>query len=295
MSTAQPNDAPTNAVPEVCYRHPDRQTGVSCQRCDRLVCGECASQASVGVHCPECKKGSKQEVYTTNTLPGSAGLATRAFVGINVAVYLVTMAFLGATLTDAGPRVYRDYGTFGPLIAENYDLWRIVSGGFLHSGIIHLGFNMYLLWMLGLSLEKALGSRDFVAVYLVSLLGGSAGAMLLAPANPVVGASGAVFGLIGATVLFHRSRGVGIFDTGLGFLIMMNAVFSLRGGVSLGGHLGGFLAGLLLGALFFGMNQGEGPMIPEANKRLAATIALGLVLFGAAYLGATTWQAPLFG
>jgi len=279
---------------EVCYRHPDRPTGVTCQRCDRLVCGECASQASVGVHCPECKKGSTQQVYTANTLPGSSGIVTRALIGINVAVFIATILFLGATLTDAGPEVYGDYGTRGPFIAENFELWRIFSGGFLHSGIIHLGFNMYLLWHLGLMLEKALGSRDFGAVYLVSLLGGSAGAMLLAPLNPVVGASGAVFGLIGATVLFHRSRGIGIFDTGLGFLIMINALFSLRSGVSLGGHLGGFLAGLVLGAIFFGLNAGDGPAIPDPKRALATTIAIGVLLFVLAYFGATTWQNPLF-
>ena len=294
MSTANPQDAHSHAGPEVCYRHPDRATGVTCQRCGRHVCGECSKQASVGVHCPECTKGTKQKVYTANTLPGANATVSRALIGINVALFVISIVFLGATTTSAG-EVFRDFGTWGPPIAEDVEIWRIISGGFLHSGVLHIAFNMYLLWQLGRPLERSLGERDFIAVYMVSLLGGSFGAVLLSPLSPTVGASGAVFGLIGAMVFQLRSRNVGLFDTGLGFLIVINILFSFRGGVSLGGHLGGFLIGALLGALYFGLNAGEGPIIKDAKMRLVATIVIGVVLFAATFAAAMTWQNPLFG
>ena len=292
MSSTDPHD---HAVDEVCYRHPDRESGVSCQRCDRLICSECRHQASVGVHCPECTKGTSQKVYNGNNLPGSQGLVTKTLVGANVAIFVVTILLLGSTLTGIGNEALREFGTFGPFIAEEGDWWRVISGGFLHSGLIHVGFNMYLLWQLGQQVEQVIGPKSFIAVYMAALFGGSFGALLLAPDVPVVGASGAVFGLIGFTVLMFRSRGIGLFDTGLGFLIVINAIFSFRGGVSLGGHAGGFLIGLLLGALFFGLNPGDAkPLGGDDKKQIAASIAIGAVSFAGALWAASTWANPLF-
>ena len=290
MDTPNPQDAP---VAEVCYRHPDRPTGVTCQRCDRLICSQCMHQASVGVHCPECTKGASQKVYRADNLPGAQGTVTRALVGINVAVFLASIALLGATVSGAGQSGV-DFGTWGPAITEDNEFWRIFTGGFMHSGILHIAFNMYLLWQLGQQLERVLGATKFLTVYFVALLGGSFGALLLDPAVPVVGASGAVFGLIGMTVLLYRSRGIGLFDTGLGFLIVINILYSFRGGVSLGGHAGGFIVGLILGAIYFGMNPGEGAMIPDSKKQMLITGVLGVVLFAAAIFAASTWMNPLF-
>jgi membrane associated rhomboid family serine protease len=293
MSSADPQDT---TVDEVCYRHPDRPSGVSCQRCDRFICSECMHQASVGVHCPECTANKKQKVYTPSTLPGSQGLVTRALVGINVAIFVASILFLGSSLTGIGNQALRDFGTFGPFISEDGDWWRVISGGFLHSGLIHIGFNMYLLWQLGQQIERLIGPKSYVAVYLASLFGGSFGALLLDPDIPVVGASGAVFGLIGFTVLMYRSRGIGLFDTGLGFLIVINALYSLRGGVSLGGHGGGFVVGVILGVLFFGLNPGAEPILgSDTKKQVGASILVGIVFFLAALWAASTWMAPVFG
>ncbi len=284
---------PQDVVDEVCYRHPDRKAGVACQRCDRLICPQCMHQASVGVHCPECTKSSKQKVYTADTVPGAQGLVTKSLVALNVAIFVGTVVFLGATVTSIGA-AGSDFGTFGPFIAEENELWRIITGGFLHSGILHIGFNMYLLWQLGQQLERHIGPVPFVAVYFASLLGGSFGALLLDPVRPVVGASGAVFGLIGFTVLFYRNRGIGLFDTGLGFLIVINALYSFRGGVSLGGHLGGFVTGLALGVLFFGVSAGDKSLIADSKSRTSVVIGVAALLFGASVWAAGTWQAPLF-
>lgn len=292
MSSTDPQNS---AVEEVCYRHPDRATGVSCQRCDRLICGDCMHQASVGVHCPECTKGTAQRVYTPSTLPGAQGLVTRTLVGINVAIFVASILLLGSTLTGIGRDASLNFATYGPAISESGDWWRIISGGFFHSGLIHIGFNMYLLWQLGQQIERVVGPKSYIAVYLTSLIGGSFGALLLDPDVRVVGASGAVFGLIGFTVFMYRSRGIGLFDTGLGFLIVMNILFSFRGGVSLGGHGGGFLFGLLLGALFFGLNPGDKrPLGGDEKKHIGVTAAIGVVAFAGAIWAASTWASPLF-
>lgn len=252
------------------------------------------NQASVGVHCPECAKGNKQKVYNARTLPGAQGTVTKGLVGVNVAIWVLTIAALGATINSAGP-VGADYGTWGPAIDVDNEWWRIISGGFLHSGLFHIGFNMYLLWQLGQQLERILGEARFGLVYLVSLLGGTFGALLLDPEVPVVGASGAVFGLIGLTVFAYRSRGIGLFDTGLGFLILINAFYSLRGGVSLGGHLGGFVVGALLGIMWFGLNPGDGPLFGrDLRKPWIVSAVLGVLLIVGSIWAAGTWTDPLF-
>ena len=280
MSAIDPRDAITN--PTVCYRHPNKETGIRCQRCDRHVCSECRHQASVGVHCLECAKGAgTQKIYNTRNLPGSQGLVTRGLVGANVAIFILTIVAFDATLDHAGT-VGVDYGTWGLAIWESQEFWRLVSGGFLHSGVMHIGFNMYLLWQLGLQMERVVGPIRFGVIYLTSLLGGSFGAVLLDPHLPAVGASGAVFGLIGYTVFLYRSRGIGLFDTGLGFLIVINVLLSFRGGVSLGGHGGGLLTGFLLGVLFYGAGVGLKPMIKGERLQLAVCAALSVVLFVAA-------------
>ena len=260
-----------------CYRHPGNETGIVCQRCDRPICTSCMNQASVGFHCPECVKSSKQKVYTANTLPGASGTITKALVGINAAAFVLAIAVLGSTVGGAGLAA-RDFGLWGPAIDVDTEWWRIITSGFLHSGIIHIAFNMYLLWQLGQQLERAMGQIDFVLVYFVTLIGGSAGALLLAPNSFTVGASGAVFGLIGLMVFFLRSRHIGLFDTGLGMLIVINVIFSFRGGVSLGGHLGGFVTGVVLGILYFGLNPGDGPLLKGKTKETrSVTIGLGVL------------------
>ena len=292
MSDTGPQDA--TAAAEVCYRHPDRPTGIRCQRCDRHVCVDCRQQASVGVHCPECTKSAgTQKVYNTRNLPNSQGRVTKTLVGINVVVWIATIAFLGATTLSSGP-VGVEYGTWGPPIWENSEFWRIVSGGFLHSGLIHIGFNMYLLWQLGQQIERIVGEAKFFVLYMVSLLGGSAGAILLDPDIPVVGASGAVFGLIGYTVFLYRSRGIGLFDTGLGFLIVINVLFSFRGGVSLGGHGGGLLVGFLIGALFYGLKKHDQPIVKGDKAQYAVLGVLAVLFFVGAVFASSTWMAPLF-
>ncbi len=198
-------------------------------------------------------------------------------------MFVLSIVALGATLSSVGIAA-RDLGTFAPLIAEG-EYWRIITGGFMHSGLIHIGFNMYLLWGIGRQLERMMGEIDFGIAYFVCLVGGSVGAMALDWQTPVVGASGAVFGLLSLMVLALRSRGIGLFDTGLGMLIGINVLLSFRSGVSLGGHMGGLVIGGILGILWFGLQPGKGSPLPGGAKQARwITIGLGVLLVGAAII-----------
>jgi len=286
MSTNDPHDAePTDAVVEdVCYRHPSRPAGVTCQRCDRKICPECMHNASVGVHCPECTKNTKQRVYTASTLPGSDPIVTKVIVAINVLVFVMFNASGRGTL---------ELQVSGFLIDQFNEPWRIITGGFAHGSAIHLGMNMFALWNLGRMLERSLGPSVFAAAYMTSLIGGSFLAILFDPVQPVLGASGAIFGLLGLVVLALRSHGVGLQESGLARVLLINLFISFLPFVSLWGHAGGFFAGLVLGVFYFGMNQGDGPVIKGTRQQLAATIGLGVVLFGAALWASSTWANPI--
>jgi len=187
-----------------CYRHPGRETAVACSSCGRPICPDCMTSTPVGMRCPECAR-QKTKVRTARTLTGDPQL-TYLLIGVNVIAWLA-MVGSGAPINGVGGSVYRNGALYGPLVA-NGDWWRIITSGFLHAGIVHLAFNMYFLYFLGVLIEPAIGRLRFALIYAVALLGGSFGALLLTPNTPTVGASGAVFGLMGATILAMRARGI---------------------------------------------------------------------------------------
>jgi membrane associated rhomboid family serine protease len=152
----------------------------------------------------------------------------------------------GGGFGSAGGRIFNDYALYGPAVADG-QWWRLVTSGFLHGGLLHVGFNMYILWFLGNMLEPSLGPWRFGALYFASLLAGSFGALLLSPDAATVGASGAVFGLMGAAFLLSRARGIDPMQSGIGPLILLNLAISFIPGlnISIGGHLGGLVGGAL--------------------------------------------------
>jgi membrane associated rhomboid family serine protease len=227
---------------QTCYRHADRRAGVRCQRCDRPICPSCMHQASVGFHCPECTRSGTQRVYTARTLR-RAPVVTQVLVGLNVVVFAYGIA-QGGELLRSGGELFRDGALFGPLVAAG-EWYRLVSGGFLHAGLIHLAFNMVALWSLGAMLELAMGRLNYALTYGASLMAGSFGVMLLDPNSPTVGASGAVFGLMGAAIIAYRARGVDPIRTGLGSVLMVNLLITFTvPNISIGGHIGGLLGGM---------------------------------------------------
>jgi membrane associated rhomboid family serine protease len=232
----------------VCYRHPSRETGVSCSSCGRPICPDCMTPTSVGMRCPECAR-DRTKVRTIRSASG-VPVITRALIVLNVIVFLAETA-TGVRLSGCSVScgtVWNHGVLYGPAIAHQHDYWRIVSGGFLHDGIFHIAVNMLSLYFVGSALEPAVGRINFAAIYGASLLAGSFGALLFQPHVPTVGASGAIFGIFGALIIVAYHRGIPIWQSGLGMVLVINLIFSVTfSGISIGGHLGGLVGGLICG------------------------------------------------
>jgi membrane associated rhomboid family serine protease len=231
---------------ETCYRHPSRETGVSCSSCGRPICPECMTPTPVGMRCPECASQRTKVVRGVGREEGfRAAPATYVLIALNVVAFLVEIGSGGGGLSRSVGTVGLDFGLFGPLVAEG-EWYRLLTSGFLHAGIIHIGFNMFLLYFLGRLLEPSLGTPRFVALYFASLLAGACGALIVEPNALTVGASGAIFGLAGATFVMARGRGMDALAGQVGFLIAFNLIFSfVAPSISVGGHIGGLVGGVL--------------------------------------------------
>ena len=229
-----------------CYRHPKVETGVSCSNCGRPICTDCMTVTPVGMRCPECAR-QRTRVHTMRSL-NSGDYVTRALIAINVLAFLASGSF---TISNgAGSAQIVNKGVlYGPSIEPGHEYWRLVTSGFLHANLLHIFFNMYLLFMLGQMLEPAIGRIRFGAIYFVALLAGSLGALIATPYSPTLGASGAVFGLMGAAVVEMRSRGIDPMQSGIPMLIVLNLVISFTlPGISIGAHVGGLIGGSLAAA-----------------------------------------------
>src|SRR5215216_174260 len=158
----------------VCYRHPDRETGVSCSNCGNPICPDCMTATPVGMRCPECSR-QRTQVRTMRDMHADPTVAY-VLLAVNVLMYF------GQTASPSNS-VYRDFVLYGPLVADG-EWWRLLTAGFLHGGLFHLLLNMYALYFLGRMLEPALGHVRFAALYFASLLAGSFGAVLLSPETP---------------------------------------------------------------------------------------------------------------
>lgn len=203
--------------------------------------------ASVGSQCLDCLKASipppVERVKRWNATQHR--LVTMTFIAINVAVFVYGALQTG--VTNGQGSVERNLALFGPFVAEG-QWYRLVTSGFVHAGLLHLAMNMFVIWIAGSQLEPLLGRLRFALLYLASLLAGSAGALLLSPDVFTVGASGAAFGLMGALAVGMRHRGMDIWRSGVGTLIVINLVITFAvPGISLGGHLGGLFGGIAAG------------------------------------------------
>jgi membrane associated rhomboid family serine protease len=242
---------PATQTRQTCYRHPDRETGVSCSNCGRPICPECMTSTPVGMRCPECaRQTTRVRVGQGAFTPTAAKMpATIALIAINAIVFVAELAAGGMGGLDGGGSLIRDAGLRGPEIA-NGDWWRVITGGFLHAGFLHLLLNMYVLWVAGSILEPGIGTPRFLAIYFVSLLAGSLGALIVEPDTFTVGASGAIFGLMAAVIVVARGRGVEQLASQFGLFVVLNLVltFSIPG-ISIGGHVGGLIGGALAALL----------------------------------------------
>jgi len=233
---------------QTCYRHPDRETGVSCSSCGRPICPDCMTPTPVGMRCPECMRQRTKVVQGAGSQAEGFWRAPATFVliGLNIAAYLFEIAGGAGGLSNPSGSVISDFSLRGISVADG-EVYRLVTGGFLHAGLLHVGFNMFLLFILGRLLEPALGTPRFLAIYFASLLAGAFGALILSdPLVSTLGASGAVFGLAGATVVIARGRGMDAIAAEIGFLIVFNLVITFSSSnISVGGHIGGLVGGAL--------------------------------------------------
>ncbi|GAA0663154.1 rhomboid family intramembrane serine protease [Kitasatospora atroaurantiaca] len=260
-----------------CYRHPERETGIACARCGRPICPECMVNASVGFHCPECVRGGNQEVRRATTRfggqpAGDDALVTKILIGINLVVFVLTQYVHPEWRLLLGMYSFTGNASYAPAgVATGPDEWyRLVTAVFVHNGPLHVIMNMISLWVLGPQLERVLGRLRFVALYAVSGLAGNALAYLVTGGNLYsVGASGAIFGLLGATAVLFRANRLPLGPVVA--LLVFNLVISFSVPlIDWRAHVGGLVAGAVTGV---GMMYA-----PRAHRNVVQTLTVAGML-----------------
>ncbi len=286
-----------------CYRHPDRETGLSCSECGRPICYECMTPAPVGLRCPD-HSGKPQgirkvtvaaERAATGVGSRRAYVVTMLLIGLNVTVYLVELA-IGGSSDGTQNAIYNQGALFANGVIHNnlvYTLprgesftnvtmvgvshgqwWRLISSAFLHYGIIHLGLNMLSLYFGGRILEVVIGRWRFLLLYLAAGIAGAAGALYVTPDAATAGASGAIFGVFGALLVLERR---GTIQTGgqVLMLIVLNLVLTFGlSGISIGGHIGGLLGGILVMLAYLRFRSSA-----QLSVAAAGAVALAAIVF----------------
>ena len=249
-----------NSSAPVCFRHPDRVSYVKCTRCVRPICPDCMINASVGFQCPECVHGAAASAPKI-TSPVGAPLAekptvTYVLIGINVFAFLLM-------LVSGTEETATQWGMFPPSIALDNEWWRLVTSAFLHGGWLHIAFNMYVLYSLGPTLERLLGHSRYLMLYLLAALGGAVCSYAFSDVLTVsVGASGAIFGLMGALVVAGRKLRYDI--TQVLILLAVNfAIGFMAPSVDWRAHVGGMVVGAAVAAIF---------VLPPARLRVPAQV-----------------------
>jgi membrane associated rhomboid family serine protease len=271
-----------------CYRHPDRETYVSCSECGRGICPDCMSYGPVGIRCPDhATTGGKTSAprqaarNTVRTLSMRGPIVTQTLIGLNVALFVLELA-TGGQLNGTGSWIYEQ----GVLVSTAVDSsgqvvgvsegewWRLVTATFLHYGPLHLGMNMLVLWFIGPPLEEYFGHSRYLLVYLVSGLAGSAGALIWSPDALTVGASGAIWGIMGAALVLEARR-IWVFGgQAMGLVIINLAITFFIPGISIGGHIGGLVGGGLCALAFSSFRRT--PAIATISMVAVGVVSVGL-------------------
>jgi membrane associated rhomboid family serine protease len=271
-----PTERRSGLLIETCYRHPNVTTGVHCTRCGRPICPDCMVAAPVGYQCPDCARqaravGPRRRV---RFVLGRPGFMTSFLLALNISMFVVEVAYGG--ITPSTLKLFNLGALFPPAIAEGHQYWRLFTAMFLHASFIHLAFNMYALYLFGYLIENAFGWRRYIAIYLVSGFLASVASFAFGPVLEVgVGASGAIFGLLGAWVAFNYRRRTNPLASanlqGAMMLIVLNALlaFVFRG-IDWRAHVGGVVAGFLAGWIA----EGVGPRAMRQVVQLVGLVAL---------------------
>jgi membrane associated rhomboid family serine protease len=238
----------------------------------------------VGMRCPECARQRTTVRAPAGASSRSDAPATYVLIGLCVAAFVAEIAGgadlldgrpAGTVMVDGGLIAYARDALGQPVGVAEGEPYRIVTSAFLHSGLLHLGLNMFALYILGALLEPAIGTARFVGIYAASVLAGSCGALLLDPDQLTVGASGGVFGLMAAAFLIARHRGLDELASQIGFFVIINLVFTFSiPGISIGGHLGGLIGGGLAALLvtMLERRRAPSPMLIEGIALVALCV-----------------------
>jgi membrane associated rhomboid family serine protease len=315
----QPSEDPAATGVPTCYRHPGRETWIRCQRCERPICPDCMRDAAVGFQCPDCvreaSKGSRQnKAMYGGERSADPRLTTYVLIGVNALVWLAItatggngsrlLALFGLTpdgrceLSDGSGRYYPGVGeqalcstlpstTWHAGVADGA-WWQLLTSAFTHVEVWHVAMNMFALFIFGPALEGIVGRARFLAVYLVAAVGGSVGVMLLSsPDGSTVGASGALFGLLGALLVVARKARLNsqalLQNLMLGVAITVYGL--LVGGISWQGHLGGFVAGAAAAAIIAYAPRAHRSVVQWAGLGVLAAVLLVLAALRAGVLG----------
>ncbi len=293
----QPTQPPAGPDPYYgfagCYRHPDRLTGVRCVRCDRPICPECQRPASVGFQCPDDVRAGAASVRQGRTVVGAPArtqppYVTWALIAGNIVVYLITGLGPGGSLIDnTNTALFRDWELVPNVVGYQHDYLRLVTAAFLHLGPLHIFLNMFALYTIGPPLERVMGWWRYLAVYLLGALGGSVAILLFGDVRqPVVGASGAIFGLFAAALVL--SRIVGFNTRVLVITIGINFVFTFSvPGISKLGHVGGFVLGGLATLALLGWTLGPRQPLTDRLRTIQLASLAGLL---AVLVGLALWR-----
>jgi membrane associated rhomboid family serine protease len=297
-----------------CYLHPGRQAIMRCSRCEQPICADDAIEAPVGYQCRECAKGGAPVRHLRDLIPDAR--VTRVLVGVVAALFLVssmstevitTFGLRPVLLTSGGVELFGQLAAWyepSALAAAIGEPWLLVTSAFLHANLMHVAFNGLLLWQLGHMLEPVLGHARFAALYAAGLAGGGLGVVLLSwvatlagaqgnqfigtvlggnPFQLTIGASGAVFGLMGAAMVGLRNRGINPWRTSIGSLVALNLVITfVIPNISVGGHLGGLLGGVLAGKLLFVDRERA-----SRGRTLTVAAAVGMLVLAVVLAGLT--------
>jgi membrane associated rhomboid family serine protease len=241
----------------------------------------------VGMRCPECAR-QRTKVKTMRSIGNQGFVATQVLIAINVLVFLAEGPHV-FTLTGSptGPSSLLNHGFLdAPVIGLSHQYYRLLTAGFLHWDFLHIGSNMLVLYFVGRMIEPTIGRVRFVAIYFVGLFAGSLGALLLSPNGATVGASGAIFGIMGAAFIELRARGISPWESGIGGLIVLNIILSLSiAGISIGGHIGGLIGGGLAAFAWQYADRQRRPLW----YGMAACVALAAIAIVASILFSNQW------
>jgi membrane associated rhomboid family serine protease len=284
------------AATMTCYRHPNRETRVSCPECGRGLCTDCMVYTPVGIKCAEhagVARGAAKVAGSARRFSseGHGRLLTKILIGANVGIFMLQLASGGGTLGYAGGGGLTErYDLYAPAVADG-EWYRLLSAAFLHANLMHLGLNMLFLWWIGGPMEEAIGRGRYALIYVVSGLAGSAGALLFGhlglfgtgPGTHTVGASGALFGILGAAFIFERQRLYVLGGAALSTILLNLAFGFVVTGISIGGHVGGLVGGMLCALALSRFGQAHAAYGRPGVLGIAGVIAVAVLSVAVAY------------